>query len=182
MEKLFCFYDRAVLFLSRLAATLAGLCILAVAFIVCYEVVMRGLFGAPTEWVLEISTYLIIAAGFLGLGITLRRRGHIQVDFVVERLSPRVRCILELCMTLLSAILFLIFMTESTDFVMTSFEYHKLSPSILRFPLWIPQIPLVLGSALLLMELIRQGWADAIALGKGDFSDFRPESAKGGDH
>ena len=41
--------------------------------------------GAPTEWVLEISTYLIIAAGFLGFGVTLRRRGHIQVDFVVER-------------------------------------------------------------------------------------------------
>ena len=58
MEKLFHVYDRAVLALSRLAAVVAGLCILAVAFIVCYEIVMRGLFGAPTEWVLEISTYL----------------------------------------------------------------------------------------------------------------------------
>ena len=56
MEKLFHVYDRAVLALSRLAAVVAGLCILAVAFIVCYEIVMRGLFGAPTEWVLEIST------------------------------------------------------------------------------------------------------------------------------
>lgn len=181
MERLFHVYDRALLMLSRLAAVVAGLCILAVAFIVCYEIVMRGLFGAPTEWVLEISTYLIIAAGFLGFGVTLRRRGHIQVDFIVERFSPKMRCILELCMTALSVLLFFVFMTESTDFVLISYEYHKLSPSILRFPLWIPQLPLVLGFGLLFLELIRQGWADILALSKGDFSDFRSGLAEGGE-
>lgn len=178
MEKLFHVYDRAVLALSRLAAVVAGLCILAVAFIVCYEIVMRGLFGAPTEWVLEISTYLIIAAGFLGFGVTLRRRGHIQVDFVVERFSPRVRCVTELLMTLLAVLLFFIFMTESTDFVLASYEYHKLSPSILRFPLWIPQLPLVLGFGLLFLELVRQGWADVLALVKGDYSEFQANVAE----
>jgi len=179
VERLFHIYDRIVLGLSKLAAVIAGLCILAVAFIVCYEIVMRGLFGAPTEWVLEISTYLIITAGFLGLGVTLRRRGHIQVDFVVEHLSPRVQCVLELAMTLLAVLLFLIFMTESTDFVLTSYEYNKLSPSILRFPLWIPQLSLVLGFGLLFLELIRQGWADAIALAKGDYSEFQNNPAEG---
>ena len=181
METLFHAYDRALRLLSRLAAIVAGLCILAVAFIVCYEIVMRGIFGAPTEWVLEISTYLIVAAGFLGFGVTLRRRGHIQVDFVVERFSPKARCVLDFCMTLLSALLFFIFMTESTDFVLASYEYHKLSPSILRFPLWIPQLPLVLGSGLLFLELVRQGWADALALAKGDFSGFRANPAEGRD-
>lgn len=178
MEKLFHVYDRAVLALSRLAAVVAGLCILAVAFIVCYEIVMRGLFGAPTEWVLEISTYLIIAAGFLGFGVTLRRRGHIQVDFVVEQFSPRVRCVTELLMTLLAVLLFFIFMTESTDFVLASYEYHKLSPSILRFPLWIPQLPLVLGFGLLFLELVRQGWADVLALAKGDYSEFQANAVE----
>ena len=84
-------------------------------------------------------------------------------------------------MTVLSVLLFFVFMTESTDFVLTSYEYHKLSPSILRFPLWIPQLPLVLGSGLLFLELIRQSWADAIALSKGDFSDFRSGSTEGGE-
>ena len=164
--------------LTRAAAILAGLFILLTAFIIVYEIIMRGLFHAPTEWVLEISTYLIIAAGFLGFGVTLRRRGHIQVDFVVERFSPKARCVLELCMTMLSLLLFFIFMTESTDFVLASYEYHKLSPSILRFPLWIPQLPLVLGFGLLFLELIRQGWADALALAKGDFSGFQSDAAE----
>lgn len=81
-------------------------------------------------------------------------------------------------MTVFSVLLFFVFMTESTDFVLISYEYHKLSPSILRFPLWIPQLPLVLGSGLLFLELIRQGWADALALAKGDFSGFQADSAE----
>ena len=181
MEKLFHIYDRFVLALSRLAAVIAGLCILAVAFIVCYEIVMRGVFNAPTEWVLEISTYLIIVAGFLGLGVTLRRRGHIQVDFLAGRFPPKTRCLLELVTTALSVALFYIFTTESAGLVASSYEYHKLSPSILRFPLWIPQLSLVLGSALLFLELVRQLWGDFLALRTGDFSAFEAHE-EGGAH
>ena len=68
--------------LTQAAAILAGIFLLATAFIIVYEVIMRGLFHAPTEWVLEISTYFIIVAGFLGLAITYRQRAHIQVDLV----------------------------------------------------------------------------------------------------
>ena len=81
-------------------------------------------------------------------------------------------------MTVFSVLLFFVFMTESTDFVLISYEYHKLSPSILRFPLWIPQLPLVLGSGLRFLELIRQGWADVLALAKGDFSEFQANAAE----
>ena len=79
MLKLMEWYDRAVLMISRAAAVIAGLFILATAFIVVYEIVMRGIFNSPTEWVLEISTYLIIGAGFLGMAVTLRHKAHISV-------------------------------------------------------------------------------------------------------
>ena len=53
-------------------------------------------------------------------------------------------------------LLFFVFMTESTDLMIVSYEVNKLSPSILRFPLFIPQSALVIGSFLLELELIRQ--------------------------
>ena len=40
--------DRLLTFLTHLAALLAGLFILATALIIVYEVIMRGLFHAPT--------------------------------------------------------------------------------------------------------------------------------------
>ena len=71
---------------------------------------------------------------------------------------------INLCLNLLATFTFLIFMTESMDQVTASFLYHKLSPSILRFPLFIPQFALVLGSALLLLEIIRRFLFDLFGL------------------
>jgi len=175
MERLVDWYSRALAAVSRAAAVLAGLCVLATAFIVTYEVVMRGLFNAPTEWVLEISTYLIIVAGFLGMGITLRRRAHVAVDFLTSRFSAPVRLGLEVVTTLLSLLLFYVFMTESVDFVLMSLSINKLSPSILRFPLWIPQTALVAGSGLLLLELVRQLLEDVLALKHRRYEEGGPE-------
>ncbi len=175
MEKWIGRYSRALGAVSRAAAVLAGLCVLATAFIVTYEIVMRGLFNAPTEWVLEISTYLIIAAGFLGMGITLRRRAHVAVDFLTARFSAPVRLGLEAVTTLLSILLFYVFLTESVDFVLLSLSVNKLSPSILRFPLWIPQSALVVGSALLELELVRQFLEDVLALKNRGFEGGRDE-------
>lgn len=148
--------DRLLTFLTHLAALLAGLFILATALIIVYEVIMRSLFHAPTEWVLEVSTYLIIMAGFLGLAITFREDAHVRVDLLAARLKGKTQRYLNLVTDFLSILLFLVFLTESADLVTASYAYGKLSPSILRFPLFIPQLALVLGSALLLGELVRR--------------------------
>ena len=164
-------YDRAVERLSHWAGVAAGLCVLAVAFIVVYEIIMRGLFHSPTEWVLEISTYLIIVAGFLGLAVTLRKHGHIKVDFIQGRLSRRTRHVLDIITTVLSIVVFAVFVVESAELVRQSHEFNKLSPSILRFPLWIPQLSLVIGSTLLFLELIRQLWSTVLEFNRGGRGD-----------
>lgn len=156
MKQLLNGLDHLLTLLTRAAALLAGLFILATAFIIVYEVVMRGLFHAPTEWVLEVSTYLIIMAGFLGLAITFRENAHVRVDLLAGRISGRARRLLELVTNFLAILLFLVFLTESTDLMTATYAYGKLSPSILRFPLFIPQLSLVVGSALLLGELVRR--------------------------
>ena len=156
MKQLLNGLDRLLTLLTRAAALLAGLFILATAFIIVYEVVMRGLFHAPTEWVLEVSTYLIIMAGFFGLAITFREKAHVRVDLLAGRISGRARRLLELVTNFLAILLFLVFLTESTDLMTATYAYGKLSPSILRFPLFIPQLSLVVGSALLLGELVRR--------------------------
>lgn len=161
MKSLFRGLEKLLSLITRTAATLAGLCILAVAFIVVYEIIMRGLFDSPTEWVLEISTYLIIVAGFLGFAVAFRDGAHISVDIITGHFSPKLGAGVRFLMTAISLFLFFIFMTESTDMVISSYTYNKLSPSILRFPLYIPQISMVIGSALLMLELVRRLILDA---------------------
>ena len=105
---------------------------------------------------LEVSTYAILVAGFLGLAVAFRDNTHVRVDIFAGRLAPETKRKVDMIINVISFLLFLIFMTESMDLVTSSYVYHKLSPSILRFPLFIPQFALVFGSFLLLGEIARR--------------------------
>lgn len=161
--------------LTRAAAILAGFFILLTAFIIVYEIIMRGLFHAPTEWVLEISIYFIIMAGFLGLAIAFREQAHVRVDLLTDKLSAEMRRKVSLVLNFFAFFIFLIFMTESMDLVTASYAYNKLSPSILRFPLFIPQLALVLGSVLLLGEIFRRFCFDWLWIADTEVEESQPE-------
>lgn len=54
-----------------------------------YEVVSRRVFSAPTLWAYDIA-YMLNGVGFLfAAGYTLRRNGHIRIDFLSTRLPRR---------------------------------------------------------------------------------------------
>ena len=73
-------YDRILGKITRVAAVLAGCLLLLTALIICYEIIVRDFFHSPTEWVLEVSTYAILIAGFLGLAVAFRDNAHVRVD------------------------------------------------------------------------------------------------------
>lgn len=146
-------YKKLVGGLTYAASMVSGLCIVATAFIIVYEIIMRGIFHAPTEWVLEVSVYLILGAGFLGLAVAYREKSHVRVNILAERLSERSQLWMDVFTTVLGILFFLVFMTESMDVVTESLEFNRISPSTLQFPLWIPQCTLVVGSVLLELEL-----------------------------
>jgi TRAP-type C4-dicarboxylate transport system permease small subunit len=160
-------FSKIIDVLTKIAGFIAGLCILVTAFLIVYEIIVRGIFNSPTEWVLEISVYLILTAGFLGLAVAYRRNAHVRVDLITGRLDGRARCVLDTVTTLLGIVFFFVFMTESMDVVLTSIEFNRLSPSILRTPLWIPQMSLVIGGFLILMQMVRGVLADIYRLKSG---------------
>ena len=75
--------------------TVSWVVILIIATTV-YEVIMRYLFNAPTKWVFEFN-YLIHGPYFLLLGAyTFAIDGHVNVDIIYGRLSPRAKAIVDL--------------------------------------------------------------------------------------
>lgn len=152
----FSLFDRCVRLLTKLSGWLAGLLILLTAFIVSYEVFMRGFFNAPTEWSIEISVYLIMASGFLGLAPALAGGNHISVDLVTSKLRPQTNRVLHTITSVVGLAFCLILLVASADMVLVSYEINSLSTSTLRIPLFIPQAFIPIGSALIVLEFIRQ--------------------------
>ena len=64
--------------------------------IVGYDVLARYLFNAGTTWVTEIGTYIFVALVFFGLAEAQRANSHVQVEILVDSLSPQRRRFVEL--------------------------------------------------------------------------------------
>lgn len=70
-------------------ATVALLTILLL--VVGAQIFARYVLNHSLFWSEELARYLFIYLVFLGAAIVLRRGGHIQVSFFVERLPPRLQ-------------------------------------------------------------------------------------------
>jgi len=139
---------------NRIGGFIAGICILATAFIVTYEVVLRALFDAPTEWVNEISVYLILISAFLGFAPALAAGKHITVDLVTCKLSAQTNKYLGVIVSILGLGFSLVFLVTSTEMTLNSYRLNMLSTSTLRIPLFIPQLSLPVGFAMLALQFL----------------------------
>lgn len=138
------------------SALIAGFAILAMTLLITTDVVLRYVFNAPTKWIDEISTYLMVVAVFLGLAYTLREKGHVSVEFVTERLSTRIRDWVKVfsSIALLIFAVILIFLTWNVFFL--SFVNQTISNSIIGVLIWPIQLLLPLGLAIMVLVSIYQ--------------------------
>jgi TRAP-type mannitol/chloroaromatic compound transport system permease small subunit len=96
--------EQTLLFIDRLSAGVGkafAWCIVILTFGVTYEVVMRKLFSAPTNWAFDIS-YMMYGALFMMAGAyTLSRNGHVRGDMFYRMMSPRGQATMDLVLYLL---------------------------------------------------------------------------------
>lgn len=82
--------------INEWVARLVGWLVVAIIAATVYEVVMRYVFNAPTIWVFEFN-YLVHGPYFLLMGaFVFAKGGHVNVDILHGRLSPRGRAVMDL--------------------------------------------------------------------------------------
>ncbi len=133
---------------------LAGIIILIQLIAVLYSVVARYIFHNPPLWGVELPSYLLVAAGFLGGAYTLLDEGHVRVDILYLRWSPRTRAILEIIISLLALFYITFLIRESWLLAHHSLVNNMRSASALRWPLFPSQIMVTIGSGLLWLQLV----------------------------
>jgi C4-dicarboxylate transporter DctQ subunit len=146
------FFDRLI----YVSGVLSGVLILIAGFFVGYEVIMRYVFNAPTLWTFDITIFLIIYAAFLGSAFTLREGKHVRLEFFTDWFSryriPSVLLSL-LCNVIIIIFWFMVTFTAFRDTI-TAYQFSQVTQSYLRFPLFIPLIGVMLGGALVLVQLL----------------------------
>ena len=61
----------------------------AIVLTIVWQVVSRYIFNSPSEFTDELSRYLLIWVGILGAAYVTGTRGHIAIDFFVQKFFPK---------------------------------------------------------------------------------------------
>jgi TRAP-type C4-dicarboxylate transport system permease small subunit len=111
---------------------------------------LRGFFNKPIPGSFELSQYILAIFILLGAAYTQQVKGHVGVDFVTSRLSPRLRVACEIITTLLS--LFIIAIVVWQGWVEGTTE--KGVSDQLRIPQYPFRVLVSVGGFLLWLELL----------------------------
>lgn len=138
---------------------ICALCALGMGVAVAYEILARTVLGEPTVWSQEISIYLLIAVAFLGLAPTLASDEHIRIDLFTRRLGSRVSRALRAAAMLAIATYAAVAAYGGIEIVRHSVRFGRRSLTLLGVPVWIPQMLVPIGMALLCLVALAGFWA-----------------------
>jgi TRAP-type C4-dicarboxylate transport system permease small subunit len=114
------------------------------------DVIGRSFFRKPIPGSFELSEYILATFILLGAAYTQQVKGHVGVDFVTSKLSPRTRTLCEIVTTLLS--LFIIAIVIWQGFLEGIRE--KTVSDMLRIPQYPFRLLVSVGGFLLWLELL----------------------------
>lgn len=98
--------------------------------------------------------YCMAAAGFLALAHTLKRGEHIRVTLLIEHVGAGARRMLELWSLGVAVLLAALFAFYSIRLAYQSWQFHDISTGNDATPLWIPQLAMAFGTAILLVAFV----------------------------
>ena len=123
----------------------------ALILIVCFDVTMRYVFNAPTEWAFELAMMVGCTIYALAWSYTQRYKAHMRVDVMYAHLSPRGKAVVDILGTLLVFLPLVIVLTNvSFSYMWRAWEINELSIETTWYPPIAPLRTVVLLGFLLL--------------------------------
>ncbi|MBK5933947.1 TRAP-type C4-dicarboxylate transport system permease small subunit [Rhodovulum imhoffii] len=148
----------------RAAGGLAAIFILAIVILVFAQVCLnladkisirvvgKGI-GLTIPSYSDFTGFFLAASSFLALAYTLRQGGHIRVTLLTGRLPVGLRRIFDVSIVLLALVMSAYATWYMIELVRESVEFGDRSSGMVSVPLWLPQLPVALGLAVLTLAL-----------------------------
>ncbi len=146
------FFDRIL----GITSTVGSLMIMFMMLALCVHVCMRYFFGKPQNWVIDVSTILLLYTAFLGAAWLLKNEGHVAVDFLFALLNPRRQFLLQVINSLICVVVCAIITLYGVIETISVWKLDLYVDMPLEPPKWLVVIIVPLGSFLLLIQFVRR--------------------------
>jgi len=141
--------------LYRWSGLLSAASLVLICGLIMAQIVARNL-GSTVRDADEFAAWAMAAAGFLGLPYALHCGSHIRVSLVARFVPESLHRGMEVLATVIALVLSGYLAGYVAIFVYESWRFNELSQGLVPVPLWIPQLPMVLGSALLTVAFLER--------------------------
>jgi TRAP-type C4-dicarboxylate transport system permease small subunit len=142
--------------LSRVGGLLSAACIVVMTLLILTETALRLFLERSLFVAEEFSAYLMANFVMLGLAYTLREDGHIRVNLLLSRLQPSGRTLFDLIGYAVGCGIFALLTWELWCVMTDNFVTDQRSMNVTKTPIFIPQIGLVAGSVLMMMQMVAE--------------------------
>ena len=156
MRKLWAGFSRVVTAINTLTGYLSGVLIVICSGILVFEVVVRYWLGWPTDWEIEMSIMLLIAATFLSAAFTQASRGHVGIEVLDTLLSERANRWRNTLGDILSMAFCAFIAWHAWHFFYEAWTDGKMSNTAWGPKLWPPYLCMAVGMSMLAIQMLVQ--------------------------
>ena len=138
--------------INELTGKAISFLVLVIVVVILYEIFVRYVLNSPTIWAHEVSqmiygVYVILLGGFLQ-----QRNGHVNVEILTQRFSPRTRAIIN-CFTWILFFSFCgVLLVKGWEMAWDSFLYRETESTVFAPPIYPLKMMIPLGALLLLLQ------------------------------
>jgi C4-dicarboxylate transporter DctQ subunit len=162
-------FDKLLGLLALLAALLMVFIILAVDL----EVIARYAFNSPIIWVVEVTRYCLLFMTFLGTAWVLKKERHVNVDLLLNQLSPRTRSFVTTIVSVFCATVCLILTVFGVWVTLETYQLGYLMASELEPPQFIIYFIVPVGFFLLFIQFLRRTYLHVKSLKEKQITDAK---------
>jgi TRAP-type C4-dicarboxylate transport system permease small subunit len=140
--------------LSELAGYASAVLILVSMLVVCYGVALRYVFGASTVWQLELSTYFLMFAAFVGGAYGLKHGDHVNLSLIVDRLPGKTRLYVQLVASVMGLLFVAVVAVIGYVLWWETTQSGRTSGTAWNVPLTYPYFIVPLGMTLIALQYL----------------------------
>ena len=140
--------------INQWMATLSVLIIFIMMVSITVDVGLRFLAGSPIIGVVELNRTLLVVVVFFTLGYAQIRKQHINVEFLINKLSEKRKTMVLILNTLLALVIaaMITYGSFSAAYVSTIEGEHEVG--LLNYPVWPGRIALAVGLFMLCLQYV----------------------------
>jgi|WetSurMetagenome_2_1015567.scaffolds.fasta_scaffold59943_2 TRAP-type mannitol/chloroaromatic compound transport system permease small subunit len=147
-------FSRIIVWLSRKTANFSGFLIIFMMLTIVVDVFGRYVFNRPLVGGVELNRTLLVIIVFFGLAFTQLNQGHIRVDLLLIRASPKWGLILEAFALMIAIPVYGIVAFATIPVTIQSIVIGEYETGLIPFPIWPSRLFMSVGMFLFTFQLV----------------------------